>query len=192
MANIFKAPYYTEEQLGELSEEELVFPYSTKYMIYDEIKRQYIPTEELLLKHGIDVRAFLNATGDYSQIDVGNELEYISDQVYAFIGKVSGSSLQTLKWIIAKGVRRGMTPFRFRLLFEEILWKQARYYTNNDDPTKATGLDIEQKQWLNKGVLYLEDRQIDPKVKIMLMDLGLMWTGSYDMQFAPLVMKENW
>ena len=192
MANIFKAPYYTEEQLGELSEEELVFPYSTKYMIYDEIKRQYIPTEELLLKHGIDVRAFLNATGDYSQIDVGNELEYVSDQIYAFIGKVSGSSLQTLKWIIAKGVRRGMTPFRFRLLFEEILWKQARYYTNNDDPTKATGLDIEQKQWLNKGVLYLEDRQIDPKVKIMLMDLGLMWTGSYDMQFAPLVMKENW
>ena len=77
-------------------------------------------------------------------------------------------------------------------MFEEILWKQARFYTNNDDLTKAIGVDMEQKQWLNKCVLYNEDRHIDPKVKSRLISLGLAWTGSYDRQFAHLVRLENW
>ena len=77
-------------------------------------------------------------------------------------------------------------------MFEEILWKQARFYVDNDDLTKSSGVDMEQKQWLNKGVLNFEDRHIDPKVKIMLLDLGLCWVGSYDKQFAGLVGQQNW
>ena len=113
MPKIYKAPFYTEEQIEELDENEMSFPFSSKYMRYDSLKRQYIPT-------------------------------------------------------------------------------QARFYVNNDDPTKSTGLDMEQKQWLNKGVLFIEDRQVDTKVKALLLDLGLMWTGSYDNQFAPYVLKEDW
>lgn len=192
MPKIFTAPYYTEEQIEEMEESEMAFPYSSKYMRYDSIKRQYIPTEALLLKHGIDIHGFLAATGEDTPINVENELEFISDQIYALISKNSGSSAQTLKWIIAKGIRLGMSHYRFRLAFEEILWKQARFYVNNDDPTKATGLDMEQKQWLNKGVLFIEDRQIDPKIKTALIDLGLMWNGSYDSQFQYAVAREDW
>lgn len=192
MPRLFIAPIYTDEQIDELSEQEMVFPFSSKYMVYNSVKRQYIPTEALLIKHGVNLREFLESTGSANPTDINNELEYISDQIYTFINKNSGSRVETLKWMVAKGIRRGMSPFRFRLLFEEILWKQARFYTDNDDITKSSGVDIEQKQWLNKGVLNIEDRHIDPKIKTMLMDLGLTWVGSYDEQFAGPVSGTDW
>ena len=136
--------------------------------------------------------AFANEGNTVKSQNVNEELEYISDQVYTYIFKNSGSNIDTLKCIVAKGIRRGMSSFRFRLLFEEILWKQARFYVNNDDPTKTTGIDMEQKQWLNKGVLNNEDRQIDQQVKVKLMQLGLSWVGSYDKMFFGLVAQKNW
>ena len=192
MPKIFKAPTYTEEEIGAKDEKEMTFPFSSKYMVYDGMKRQYIPTEALLLKHGIDIHEFLRSTGRDTPINLLNELEYISDQIYSFISKNSGSNVETLKWIVAKGFRRGISPFRFRVMFEEVLWKQARFYVDNDDLTKATGVDMEQKQWINKGVLNYEDRHIDPKLKMMLMDLGLCWVGSYDNQLVGLVNKQDW
>lgn len=192
MPKLFEAPFYTAENLDVMDEQELIFPYSDIYMKYDSIKRKYIPTEELLIKHGIDIGAFLASTGENTPQNVNNELEYISDQIYTYCDKNSGSNIDTLKWIIAKGMKLGMKPYRFRLLFQEILWKQARFYVNNDDPSKSIGLDIEQKQYLGKGVLYNEDRHIDPKVKVLLMDLGLVWTGSYDRQFRGYVLGDDW
>ena len=192
MPKIFEASFYTVEQLKALNEEDLIFPFSTEYMRYDGLKQQYIPTEELLNKHGIDLKSFLASTGRNTPTDINEELEYISDQIYTCIFKNSGSNIDTLKCMVAKGIRRGISPYRFRLIFEEILWKQARFYVNNDDPTKTTGIDMEQKQWLNKGVLINEDRQIDPQVKVMLMQLGLSWVGSYDKMFFGLVSQKNW
>lgn len=192
MPKFYEAPFYTEEQIEQMEEKDMHFPYSTKYMKYDSVKRQYIPTLELLRKHGINLAEFLETTENYSPLAVENELEYISDQIYNFIDKSSGSNIEILKCLVAKGIRFGITQFRFRAMFEEVLWKQARYYVNNDDPTKTTGLDIEQKQWLNKGVLFNENRHIDPKVKTMLMDLGLTWVGSYDRQFLGLVASKDW
>lgn len=192
MPKMFIAPFYSEEQLEELDEKALTFPYSSKYMTYNSLKRQYIPTEALLLKHGIDIAEMLDSVGDRTPENIQEELEYISDQIYSHIEKNSGSSSETLKCIVAKGLKLGMSPYRFRCEFEEILWKQARYYAMNDDPTKSTGIDMEQKQWLNKGVLYNEDRQIDPKLRASLRSLGLLWVGSYDKQFAHLVRQENW
>lgn len=192
MPIIYKAPIYTEEQIEEMNEQDMQFPYSSKYMIYNSLKRQYMPTEALLIKHGVNLNEFLSSTGANSPTEVNNELEYISDQIYTFINKNSGSNTETLKCIVAKGIKRGVSPFRFRVMFEEILWKQARFYVNNDDPTKSTGIDMEQKQWLNKGVLTNEDRHIDPKIKTMLMDLGLCWVGSYDEQLSGLIARQDW
>lgn len=192
MPKFFNAPFYSDSQIEAMYEKDMVFPFSCKNMRYDSVKRQYIPTQELLLKHGIDINNFLDRTGDDAPQNINNELEFISDQVYSYINKNSGSDFETLKWIVAKGYRRGMSPFRFRLLFEEMLWKQARFYLSNDDPTKSIGMDIEQKQYLSKSVFINEDRHIDPKVKIMLMDLGLAWVGSYDDYFCGLVQKEDW
>lgn len=192
MPKFYKAPFYTEEQIEEMEEKQMTFPYSNKYLRYDSVKRQYIPTEALLLKHGIDLAGFISSTGQDAQANINEELEYISDQVYACCSRNSGSSTETIKWLIAKGVKRGISPYRFRLRFEEILWKQAKFYVNNDDLTKTTGIDVEQKQWLNKGVLINEDRNIDPKVKVMLMDLGLCWVGSYDSQFGSFTAQDNW
>ncbi len=192
MPKIYEAPFYTEQQVEEMEEKDMLFPYSTKYMKYDGLKRQYIPTLELLRKHGVDIEEFLEATDSNSALSIQNELEYISDQIYNFIDKSSGSNLETLKFLVAKGIKLGIAPFRFRAMFEEILWKQARFYVANDDVTKSTGLDIEQKQWINKGVLNNENRHIDPKVKTMLLDLGLTWTGSYDMQFIFMLNRKDW
>lgn len=190
MPKLFNAPVYTDEQIEEMEEDKMTFPYTSKYMRYDSLKRQYIPTEALLLKHGIKLGELL--VDENLQANINDELEYVSDQIYTYINKNSGSNIETLKWIVAKSVRRGISPFRFRCLFEEVLWKQAKFYVANDDPTKSTGIDTEQKQWLSKGVLVNEDRHIDPKVKVMLMDLGLCWAGSYDTQFGSFVSQNNW
>ncbi len=192
MPKLFKAPIYTDEQIEQMEEKDMTFPYTSKYMKYNSIKRQYIPTEALLLKHGIDLSGFLQTTMQDTPTEIANELEYISDQVYSYIFQNSGSFMDTLKFIVAKGIKYGMSPFRFRTTFEEILWKQAKYYINNDDLSKSSGVDVEQKQWLNKGVLVNENRNIDPRVKVMLMDLGLSWVGSYDKQFCGLVQKQDW
>ena len=192
MPKFYCAPVYTEEQIEEMEEKDIHFPFSSKYMVYNSAKRQYIPTEALLIKHGVNLKEFLSATNNDTPGEMQNELEYVSDQIYTYINKNSGSNTETLKCIIAKGIRLGISPFRFRVMFEEILWKQARFYVNNDDPTKSTGIDLEQKQWLNKGVLTIEDRHIDQKLKTTLMDLGLCWVGSYDNQFVGLVSRQDW
>jgi len=192
MPKLFKAPIYTEEQIEEMEEKDMVFPFTSKYMKYNSLKRQYVPTEALLLKHNINLNEFLQMTGDDTPANIENELEYISDQIYSYIFQNSGSFMDTLKCIVAKGLKYGMSPFRFRMAFEEILWKQARFYVNNDDVSKSTGVDIEQKQWLNKGVLVNESRNIDPQVKVMLMDLGLSWVGSYDKQLCSFVAGQDW
>lgn len=192
MPKFYKAPEYSEAEIMELEEKDMHFPFSSKYMRYDGVTQQYVPTEELLLKNGIDLHGFLRSIGRDTPTNYNNELEYISDQIYAYIAKCSGSSTQTLKCLIAKGLRRGLSPFRFRVQFQDILVKQANFYVNNDDLTKTSGVDVEQKQWLNKGVLNYEDRQIDPRVKIKLMDLGLCWRGSYDDQFMMLVNSKDW
>lgn len=192
MPKFYQAPIYTDGQLEEMDEKDLCFPYSDKYMTYNSQKRQYIPTEALLLKHGIDLEEFLATTDSNTPENIQETLEYISDQIYSYAEKKSGSSAETIKWIIAKGVKLGISPYRFRCMFEEILWKQARFYTNNDDLTKSSGVDMEQKQWLNKGVLYNEDRHIDPKIKATMMSLGLVWIGSYDPQFSQFTRLKDW
>lgn len=192
MPKFYQAPIYTDGQLEEFEEKDLCFPYSDKYMTYNSQKRQYIPTEALLLKHGIDLEEFLATTDSNTPENIQETLEYISDQIYSYAEKKSGSSAETIKWIIAKGVKLGISPYRFRCMFEEILWKQARFYTQNDDLTKSSGVDMEQKQWLNKGVLYNEDRHIDPKIKATMMSLGLVWIGSYDSQFSQFTRLKDW
>jgi len=192
MPKLYEAPFYTQEQIEEMDEKDIVFPYSDKYMKYDSLKRQYVPTEALLLKHNVNLSEFIESSGGDPQAEMKEELEYISDQIYACIDRNSGSNSETLRWLIAKSYKRGIDRYRVRLLFEEILWKQARYYVANDDLTKGTGVDTEQKQWLNKGVYLLEDRYIDTKVKTKLTNLGLCWRGSYDEQFCGLVSQNDW
>lgn len=188
MPKLYDVPYYDEEQIKILEEKEMQFPYSSLYMKYDSLKRQYIPTEELLLKFGINVDLLTNSSPAGIQI----ELENISDQIYAYIDKNSGSNIEILKFIIAKGIRRGMSSYRFRCVFEEILRKQAEFYAINGDATKIAGIDLEQKQGINKGIAINEDRHISPNVKLLLMDLGLCWPGSYDNQFGNCSLRNDW
>lgn len=192
MPKFFEAPYYTNEELSQMDEKDIVYPFSDEDMVYDSVKRQYVPTEKLLLKHGIDITKRFGTTFLNTPKNPIDELNYISDQIYTFIDKCSGSNIDTLKWIIAKGVKLGMSPYRFRLLFKEILWKQALYYATNDDATKYSSLDFENTKYLNKNAQYNEDRNIDPKVKTNLMDLGLIWEGSYDYLFYCFMSKNNW
>lgn len=188
MPKEYKAPFYTEDEIESLQEVDMHYPYSCKYMRYDGKKRQYIPTEALLLKYDID----LEATLQYKGGNIEQELEHISDQVYSYISKHSGSSLETLKYKIARGLRKGMTPYRFRNIFLEIFVKQAKFYLENDDITMHSGVDIVEKKWIQKGVLLGEDRQIHPIVQMLLYDLGLCWQGAYDATFESQTMQQDW
>ena len=50
--NIFKAPYYTEAQLEELSEKEIAFPFSDKDATYVGLDHQYELTSKYFQERG--------------------------------------------------------------------------------------------------------------------------------------------
>ena len=88
MPKIFEAPFCTEEELKEMDESELTFPFSTEYMRYDGVKQQYIPTEELLTKHGIDLTGFLTSTGRNTPQNVNEELERAQNAIKELGGEI--------------------------------------------------------------------------------------------------------
>ena len=186
----FKAPFYTQSQIDAMDEKDIEFPFSDKWMKYDEDKQQYLPTFELLKKYGINLE--LDPTLQNKPQAINNELEKISDQIYDYIYRKSGSNTVTLKWIVAKSIRRGMTRLQFRNELKDIMRKQANYYVNNDDLTEYSNTDIYDKRSIDSGVMLSENRHISYKVKASLESLGLAWCGSYDNMFFRFLAEKNW
>ena len=189
MPKIFKAPYFTQDEIELMPNNDgrLRRPYSDDYLVYDGTKRQYVPTEKLMIENNIDFESI--NPGDPNGRN--GELMKVSDQIYGYNDKKSGSNIETLKCIIAHHYRLGITPFRFREMLKDIFIRQARFYAENGDITDTMTVDVANKQWVDRAIM-TEDRQIDPKVKLLLMDLGLCWVGSYDDQFRALVFREDW
>ena len=189
MPKIFKAPYFTQDEIELMPNNDgrLRRPYTDDYLKYDAIKRQYVPTDKLMTENRIDFESVNH--GDPNGRN--DDLEHISDQIYAFIDKKSGSNIETLKWLVAHHYRLGITPFRFREMLKEIFIKQGRFYATNGDLSDTVTVDVANKQWVDRAIM-TEDRHIDPRVKTMLMDLGLTWVGSYDDQFRGALAREDW
>lgn len=189
MPKIFKAPKFTVEQIELMPDNDprLCSPYNDEDMEYDGLKRQYIPTSTLFQKHGINF--------DLENVDNpslrNSELEHISDQIYTYIEKNSGSDVETLKCIIAHHYKLHMSPFRFRETLKEVFVKQAKFYQANGDYSNVASVDVSTKQWVDKSIMN-DDRHIDPKVKVLLMGLGLSWNGSYDNQFCFMRQRGDW
>ena len=189
MPKIFKAPKYSQEEIELMPNNDgrLRRPYSDDYLEYDGIKRQYVPTDKLMTENGIN----FESTHEGDPNARNDELEHVSDQIYTFIDKKSGSNIETLKWLLAHHYRPGIAPFRFREMLKDIFVRQARFYAVNGDLSDTVTVDVANKQWVDRAIM-TEDRHIDPKVKILLMDLGLTWVGSYDEQFRGAIAREDW
>jgi hypothetical protein len=185
MPKTFDAIHYSDEHLELLEEAEMSFPYSDKRLVYDGNKHQYIPTKAFLIDNGVEV-------DEMQPNELKEMLEHVSSQIYDYADKKSGSNIETIKFIIAKGIRRGISPFRFRKNIEDIMLKQARFFVRNGDISMQSGIDMFDKRSISKDEMLREDRHIAPQVKNLLMDLGLTWTGSYDSMFMRYKTEKNW
>jgi len=189
MPKVFIAPFFTAKEIEEMphNDPRLRKPFSCEDMFYDGIKRQYIPTPRLYTANGINFES-LNP-GEPNERN--QDCEHVSDQIYAFSDKQSGSDIETLKCLVAHHYRTGITPFRFREMVKDIFVRQGRFYANNGDYCDAMTVDIANKQWVDK-VIMNEDRHIDPKVKQILQNLGLCWVGTYDRRMVSAIMSNEW
>ena len=186
MPKIYKAPFYTEGQIETLSEAQMHFPFSDKNMEYDGLSRQYLPTEALLIEKGM---------GQYLPDDPtekDNIRRHISDQIYTYMSKHNLSNIESLKYLVARAYKFGMSPFRYRLLFQDILWKQAQYFFLNGDLESTPGVDLGTASVIQKSAMRLQDRNIFPKCITYLRDLGLSYSGAYDTWLRFNILQKDW
>jgi len=169
----YQAPVYSNAMIELLDERNMGFPFTCDYMRYDGAKQQYIPTYELIMQKGIRLM-------EVEPTDRNNALERISDQIYKEIARNNGTTLRGLKCMIAKGISPvNMSPFRFRLAFMDILWRQADFYVINNDPERYVGAGMEHSN-------------IYKSVQTDLDSLGLRFAGSYDNSLLMHLRREDW
>jgi hypothetical protein len=176
MPQILNAPTYTARQIADMpaNDPRLRSPFNDEDLTYDTIRRQYIPTDALMMKNSINFEKM----NDGAPNDRNDDLIKVSDQIYTYADKNSGSGLEDLKALVAHHFKSGIAPFRFREILKLIFVKQARFYADNGDYSDVMTVDVANKQWVDK-VIMNEDRHIHPQVKLMLRDIGLNWVGDY-------------
>ena len=70
------------------------YPYSDKYMVWDDRYKQYVLTEDAMLAMGIDIRSRLSETSsEAAETIVSNMLSTVSDMVYGFIHDHNGNNV---------------------------------------------------------------------------------------------------
>ena len=175
MPKFFVAPFYEQSALEAMDDTDMHFPYSDKWLKYDGVRQQYIPTRELVIENGINIKKF----GVHPD-EVNTKLREVSDILYAFFLKANGSNGQVIKFIVAKSWRMGIPPFRVRKIMEKIFVDQCRYFALNGNLEMYNGVDITNGQIISRTQLRKEDREVFNKLIYELDNLGLYYKGAYE------------
>jgi len=175
MPKFFTPRFLEQEDIEAMNEREMPFPYSDKWLVYDGIRQQYIPTRELVIENGINIKKF-----GITPTDINNKLREVSDILYAFFLKANGSNGQVIKYIVAKSWRVGIPPYRVRKLMEKIFVDQCRYFALNGNLEMYNGVDITNGQIISRTQLRKEDREVFNKLIYELDNLGLYYKGAYE------------
>lgn len=158
--NKFIIPYYSEQDKEQL--DDLIYPYSDKFMRYDKGKHQYYLTSEALIEYGINI-------GDMQPDVLKSFIEKVTRAVYSYIKVKAGlTNYAKMMYRIAKGLgAKNLTKQDFRKIFlEDVLIVQAEKMEREgyakDMPktivteagrTKAVDLAENDGYWLHDDVI---------------------------------------
>lgn len=178
---IFNAPFYTDEQLMELDESQIVFPYSNESdAIYDGLFHQYRLTPKYFEERGHNLLREISGTDPER---VKHFLDYVRIKTYGWIYSHSKSSRRQINYMIAKRGLYGFTMFEYRQQFIEAMFLQGEYMLINGDIASISGVDLNTMQNMSADVIRNQDRDMHPNAMRDFKQLGLSFFGRY--RFLP-------
>ena len=172
----YTAPFYTEEQLDLLEENELSFPFSDKDATYIGLDHQYQLTSKYFQERGRNLEVELEGN---SPDKVENFLKELRLKVYTWVYTHGKSTRQQLNYLIAKRGLNGFTQYEYRQAFLEAMFVEGCYLLDNGDISSIAGVDLDTMQNMSIDVMRNQDRDFHKAAIGMLKTLGLNYYGRY-------------
>lgn len=172
----YVAPYYTEEQLEELTESEIHFPFSDKDATYVGLDHQYELTSKYFQERGRNLEVEI----DGNQPDkVKLWLTALRRKFYTKIYNTNKSTRQQINYMIAKRGLKGYSPYEYRQAFLEAMFVEGEYLLDNGDISGVAGVDLDTMQNMSGDVMRGQERDFHKDALDMLKTLGLRFYGRY-------------
>lgn len=182
---VFTAPYYTEEQLEQLDEKEVKFPFSDKDATYIGLDHQYELTSKYFQERGRNLEVEI---GGNQPDKVKLFLTTLRRKFYSRIYNTNKSTRRQINYMIAKRGIHGYTPYEYRQAFLEAMFIEGEYLLDNGDIASIAGVDFDTMQNMSVDVMRNQERDFHKDAVEMLKTLGLRFYGRYS--FIP--QGEDW
>lgn len=177
---IYKAPFYTKEQLAQLDESTIHFPFSDDDATYNGLFHQYELTSKYFQERGRNLEVEVQG----NQPDkVKIFLADLRRKFYTRIYNTNKSSRQQLNYMIAKRGVRGYSPYEYRQAFLEAMFIEGEYLLDNGDISGVAGIDLDTMQNMSSDVMRGQERDFHKDAIGLLKSLGLRYYGRY--RFIP-------
>lgn len=173
---VFEAPTYTQAQLSNMSAEEISYPYSDEYMVYDGLRHQYRLTRKIFEERG---RNLLTEIQGNSPDKINNFLYAVQIKVYSHIYTANKSTRNQLDYLIAKRGLMTMDMAEYRQTFEDMMYLEGCYLLDNGDITTISGVDFDIMQNMSIDVMRKQDRDWSKDAIGLLTVLGLNYVKRY-------------
>ena len=184
---MFNAPTYTQDQLALLDENQIQYPYSDEYMVYDGLKHQYRLTRKIFEEKGINLQTELPGNNPDK---INNFLHGLQVKVYAHIYNSCKSTKNQIDFLIAKRGLRTMDIAEYRDTFKQMMLLEGEYLVRSGDITSVSGVDLDSMQNMSIDVMRKQDRDWCKDALDLCNVLGLHYVKRYD--FYPQGKNINW
>ena len=178
--NIYQAPFYTKEQLINLDEKQIHFPFSDEDATYVGLDHQYELTSKYFQERGRNLEIEISGTNPDR---VKHFLSALRRKFYSRIYNTNKSTRQQINYMIAKRGILGYTPFEYRQAFLEAMFIEGEYLLDNGDVSSIAGVDFDTMQNMSIDVMRNQERDFHKDAVEMLKTLGLRYFGRY--KFIP-------
>lgn len=173
----YKAPIYTREQLEQLDEREIKFPFTDEDAVYIGRDHQYELTSKYFEERGRNLELEI----DGNEPDkVKHFLRYLRMKVYNRIYTHNKSTRQQMNYIIAKRGIRGYDMYEYRQSFLEAMYIEGCYLLDNGDLSGIAGIDLDTMQNMSEDVVRRQERDWHKEAIQILITLGLNYYGKYN------------
>lgn len=173
----YEAPTYTMEQLQQLDEDKVHFPFNDDDATYNGIYHQYELTEKYFMERGRNLQ--IEITGNEPD-KVKHFLSYLRRKVYNKIYTTNKSTRAQMNYLIAKRGLRGYGKYEYRQAFLEAMFIEGCYLLDNGDLSQIAGVDLDTMQNMSADVVRNQERDFDKQAIDMLKALGLRYLGRYN------------
>lgn len=177
---IYQAPFYTKEQLAQLDETEIHFPFSDDDATYVGLDHQYELTSKYFQERGRNLEIEISGNDPDK---VKHFLKGLRRKVYSRIYNTNKSTRQQLNYMIAKRSIYGYTPYEYRQSFLEAMFIEGEYLLDNGDISSISGVDFDTMQNMSNDVMRNQERDFNKDAVEILKTLGLRYFGRY--KFIP-------